>query len=110
MDKQRRKELKKQYREMKTYMGVYQVISTSSAVPSILVLRRYMPDCFHPLNVSHFEPCDCFVRQCNVSKNSKIAGSSHMEFFTRRGCDLAQGFYFGESRPIYELIDRSTMV
>jgi len=33
-----------------------------------------------------------------------------MEFFTRRGCDLAQGFYFGESRPIYELIDRSTMV
>ena len=36
MDKQRRKELKKQYREMKTYMGVYQVISTSSAAQVFL--------------------------------------------------------------------------
>ncbi len=29
--------------------------------------------------------------------------ANQMEFFAQRGCDLAQGFYLGEPRPIYEL-------
>ncbi|NLA58464.1 MAG: bifunctional diguanylate cyclase/phosphodiesterase [Firmicutes bacterium] len=39
-----------------------------------------------------------------------IEVAHQMEFFARRGCDLAQGFYFGKPCPIYELTDKSTTV